>query len=73
VKINGTVLAALLLIGIVDQISANTALIEYEKDGRLSYSYISLDLSACNPVEGQTVHFFEDYKIVSCEEGEEEE
>jgi len=73
VKINGIVLTALLLIGIVDQISGNVALIEYEKDGRLAYSHISLDLSACHPSEGQTVHFFEDYKIVSCQEDEGEE
>ena len=72
-KINSTVLAALLLVGTVDQVSDNTALIEYEKHGKVAYSYVSLDLSACNPFEGQTVHFFEDYKIVSCEEIEDEE
>ena len=67
-KINSTILAAFLLVGVVDQISDDIALIEYEKHGKLFYSHVSLDLSACLPVEGQTVHFFKDYKIVSCEE-----
>jgi len=68
VNFRGTILAALLLVGVVDQISDDIVLIEYEKGGRLAYSHVSLDLSACHPVEGQIVHFFEDYKIVSCEE-----
>ena len=62
------ILAALLLVGIVDQISDGKAMIEYEERGKLKYSYVSLDLSSCVPTEGQTVHFFKDYKIVTCEE-----
>lgn len=67
-KVNGIVLSALLLVGIVDQINGDTVMIEYEKHGKLMYSNVSLSQSACNPVEGQTVHFFEDYKIVTCED-----
>ncbi len=62
------ILAGLLLVGIVDQISDGKAMIEYEENGKLKYSYVSLDLSPCVPTEGQTVHFFEDYKIVTCVE-----
>ena len=60
------ILATLLLVGIVDQISDGKAMIEYEEHGKLKYSYVSLDQSACVPVEGQSVHFFKDYKIVTC-------
>ena len=64
------IIALLLLVGVVDQINEETALIEYEKDGKLMYSNVSLLQSPCMPVEGQTVYFFEDYKIVTCEEAE---
>ena len=60
------ILATLLLVGIVDQIADGKAMIEYEHEGKLKYSYVSLDLSPCAPKEGQTVHFFKDYKIVTC-------
>ncbi len=61
------VLMTLLLVGLVDQINGNTALIEYNLRGNLKYSRVSLDQSACVPHEGQKVHFFKDYKIVTCE------
>tara|TARA_R100000008_G_scaffold86819_1_gene81848 strand:- start:3548 stop:3757 length:210 start_codon:yes stop_codon:yes gene_type:complete len=64
------VIAALLMLGIVDQIENNNALIEYEKNGRIMHSYVSLDLSPCMPKEGQQVYFYEDYKIVTCVESE---
>ena len=63
-------LALLLLVGIVDKIENDIALVEYEKDGKLYHSHVLLSQSACQPVEGQKVHFFEDYKIVVCEEEE---
>jgi len=69
-RVNEVILAALLLLGVVDQIDGDTAIIEYEKQGRLMYSYVSVSQSACTPVEGQTVFFFEDYKIVTCEDPE---
>ena len=62
--------ALLLLVGIVDRIEGNIALIEYEKHGKLYHTQVLLSQSACQPVEGQKVHFFEDYKIVVCEDTE---
>ena len=58
---------ALLLMGIVDQIHGDDILIEYESNGRILYSHVSLTHSACKPVEGQRVFFYRDYKIVTCE------
>ena len=58
--------AALLMIGIVDQINENTAVIEYERYGKLYYTTVDLDLSACVPREGEKVSFYKDYKIVTC-------
>jgi hypothetical protein len=62
-----TILLSLLLFGIVDQINDDKVVVEYESNGRVMYSTVSLSQSACTPVEGQPVFFFEDYKIVSCE------
>tara|TARA_R100000664_G_scaffold34166_1_gene54572 strand:+ start:8429 stop:8650 length:222 start_codon:yes stop_codon:yes gene_type:complete len=73
VRFSNTILAALLLIGIVDQIDGDIALVEYRDGGKIAYSQVSLDLSACQPFEGQKVHFFKDYKIVSCIEDKGEE
>lgn len=64
------VLALLLLVGVVDKIEDDVALVEYEKNGGLQYSYVSLSQSACLPTEGQKVYFFEGYKIVTCEDPE---
>lgn len=66
-KIN-SILAALLLIGVVDQINDDAILVEYINGGRTSYSTVSLAQSACVPREGQKVHFYKDYKVVTCEE-----
>lgn len=57
-----------LLAGIVDQINGSNAIVEYEEDGQLKHSSVSLDQSACKPREGQKVYFFKDYKIVTCED-----
>ena len=60
--------AALILFGLVDQINGNIAVVEYESKGRILYSEVNLDLSACEPKEGQRVSFLKDYKIVTCGE-----
>ena len=65
------VMALLLLVGVVDKIEEDVALIEYEKHGKIYHTHVSLSQSACQPVEGQKVHFFEDYKIIACMEDEE--
>tara|TARA_Y100001938_G_C8049274_1_gene410752 strand:+ start:583 stop:798 length:216 start_codon:yes stop_codon:yes gene_type:complete len=62
------VVTFLLLIGIVDQINDDIAIVEYTHQGIVKHTKVSLDLSACKPVEGQTVYFYKDYKIVTCEE-----
>ena len=59
---------ALILFGLVDQINGNIAVVEYESKGRILYSEVNLDLSACEPKEGQRVSFLKDYKIVTCGE-----
>jgi hypothetical protein len=58
----------LLLIGIVDQINNDVAIVEYTQKGVVRHTKVSIDLSACKPNEGQTVYFYKDYKIVTCEE-----
>ena len=65
-KIKNLILA-LLLVGIVDQINGSHAVIEYESRGGLFYTTVDLDMSACQPKEGDTVAFYRDYKIVACD------
>ena len=62
------IVSALLIVGVVDQINGEQAVIEYTKKGRIMYSTVSLEHSACLPREGSKVYFFEDYKIVTCED-----
>ena len=61
-----SLVAALLLLGIVDQVNDGKAVVEYELLGSLNHTEIDLSLSACVPHEGQFVYFFKDYKIVTC-------
>ena len=56
-----SVMLALLMVGVVDQINDNIAVVEYESHGSILYSEVDLDLSACIPKEGETVAFFKDY------------
>ena len=65
-KIANLVIAALLLVGIVDQINDDSIIVEYEVGNQLKYSEVSLSQSACVPTEGMTVYFFKDYKVVTC-------
>ena len=55
-----------LLLGMVDQINDDVAVVEYKVGDFIMHSEVSLDLSACNPSEGQSVYFYKDYKIVTC-------
>ena len=66
-KLYNSLLAALLLVGIVDVINGDNITIEYEENGILMHSTVSLDRSICTPTEGQKVFFYKDYKIVTCE------
>ena len=63
-----TIVSMLLILGIVDQIHDDIAVVEYKEHGKIKHTKVSLDLSTCSPKEGQSVYFFKDYKIVSCEE-----
>lgn len=67
-KILERMVLPLLIFGIVDQINDDKIVIEYEKRGRLMHTTVSLSQSACAPKEGQGVYFFEDYKVVTCEQ-----
>lgn len=67
-KTISTIMMSLLLVGIVDQIEGDIVKIEYVKGRATYYTDVSLSQSACSPKEGQKVHFFKDYKVVSCEE-----
>jgi len=56
-----------LILGVVDQISGDKALIEYKNStGGIMYTTVSMSQSACVPSEGQSVYFYRDYKIVTC-------
>ena len=57
-----------LLLGMVDQINDDVAVVEYKVGDFIKHSEVSLDLSACKPSEGQSVYFYKDYKIVTCVE-----
>ena len=62
------VLAGLLILGIVDRIEGDVATIEYVEKGRILHTDVSLSLSPCVPSEGQSVYFYKNYKIVTCED-----
>ena len=55
-----------LLLGMVDQINDDVAVVEYKVGDFIKHSEVSLGLSACKPSEGQSVYFYKDYKIVTC-------
>lgn len=61
-------LACALLLGMVDQINDDVAIVEYKVGNKIMHSEVSIDLSACVPAEGQSVYFYKDYKIVTCVE-----
>ncbi len=54
-----------LMLGFVDQVSDNIALVEYENSGQSKYIILSLDNSLCFPREGQRV-IFDSNRIVLC-------
>lgn len=63
-----SIMTLLLIVGVVDQVEDNMAVVEYDHKGSVRHSRVNLDLSACRPQEGQTVYFYRDYKIVTCVE-----
>ena len=60
--------AALLLLGIVEYVYPDTILVSYEQGGKTKLSEVSRSQSVCEPEAGQQVYFLKDYKILTCEE-----
>tara|TARA_B100000131_G_C18071481_1_gene594616 strand:+ start:670 stop:876 length:207 start_codon:yes stop_codon:yes gene_type:complete len=54
-----------LLLGIVDQIHEDIALVEYESKGKMHHIHLIIDKETCNPKEGQEV-MFQNGKIINC-------
>jgi len=61
-------IAALLLLGVVEYIYPDIILVSYEQGGKTKFSEVSRSQSVCEPVTGQQVYFLKDYKILTCEE-----
>ena len=59
--------AALLLLGVVEYIYPDIILVSYEQGGKTRFSEVSRSQSACEPEAGQQVYFLKDYKILTCE------
>ena len=66
-KVN-LIIAALLLLGIVEYVYSDIILVSYEQGGKTKLSEVSRSQSVCEPVAGQQVYFLKDYKILTCEE-----
>ena len=60
--------AALLLLGVVEYIYPDIILVSYEQGGKTRLSEVSRSQSVCEPVAGQQVYFLKDYKILTCED-----
>ena len=60
--------AALLLLGVVEYIYPDILLVSYEQGGKTRRSEVSRSQSVCEPVAGQQVYFLKDYKILTCED-----
>ena len=60
--------AALLLLGVVEYIYPDIILVSYEQGGKTRLSEVSRSQSVCEPEAGQQVYFLKDYKILTCEE-----
>ena len=66
-KVN-LLIAALLLLGVVEYIYPDIILVSYKHGSKTKFSEVSRSQSACEPVAGQQVYFLKDYKILTCEE-----
>ncbi len=66
-KVN-LLVAALLLLGVVEYVYADKILVSYKKGGKTKFSEVSRSQSVCEPEAGQQVYFLKDYKILTCEE-----
>jgi hypothetical protein len=66
-KVN-LLIAALLLLGVVEYIYPDIILVSYKHGSKTKFSEVSRSQSVCEPVAGQQVYFLKDYKILTCEE-----
>jgi hypothetical protein len=66
-KVN-LLIAALLLLGVVEYIYPDIILISYKHGSKTKFSEVSRSQSVCEPIAGQQVYFLKDYKILTCEE-----
>jgi hypothetical protein len=66
-KLNN-IIAALLILGMVEHIYPDIILVSYQQYGKTKFSKVSRAQSACEPEAGQQVYFLKDYKILTCEE-----
>ncbi len=66
-KVN-LIIAALLLLGIVEYVYPDIILVSYKHGSKTKFSEVSRSQSVCEPVAGQQVYFLKDYKILTCEE-----
>ena len=66
-KVN-LLIAALLLLGVVEYIYPDIILVSYKHGSKTKFSEVSRSQSACEPEAGQQVYFLKDYKILTCEE-----
>ena len=60
--------AALLLLGVVEYVYPDIILVSYKQGSKTKFSKVSRSQSACEPEAGQQVYFLKDYKILTCEE-----
>lgn len=62
------VASVFILTGIVDQINADSATIEYRSDEGIQYTTVKISESDCVPDEGSQVKFILDEKILFCKD-----
>ena len=65
-KVN-LLIAALLLLGVVEYIYPDIILVSYKHGSKTKFSEVSRSQSVCEPIAGQQVYFLKDYKILTCE------
>ena len=63
--LNSLFIVGALLIGQIDQVEGDVAVVEYQKGDVIEYREVAVIKEKCVPVEGQEV-LFDDQKIIVC-------
>ena len=63
--LNSLIIVGALLIGQIDQIEGDVAVVEYQKGDTIEYREVAIIKEKCLPIEGQEV-LFDDQKIIVC-------